>query len=66
MFLCTWIMKNVRLRLLINLDEAVSFEKVKEYIDSNQKAPAPTAIYIEPVDITDYDLLLETPECVCV
>jgi hypothetical protein len=57
---------NEALRLLINLDEAVSFEKVKEYIDSNQKAPAPTAIYIEPVDITDYDLLLETPECVCV
>jgi len=56
---------NEALRLLINLEEAMSFEKVKQFIDSRQKAPEPTDIYIEPVDIHDYDLLLETPECVC-
>ena len=57
---------NEALRLLINLEEAISFEKVKQFIDSRQKAPEPTDVYIEPVDIHDYDLLLETPECVCI
>ena len=57
---------NEALRLLINLEEEVSFEKVKEFIDSKQKASEPTAVHIEPVDINDYDMLLETPECVCI
>ena len=57
---------NEALRLLINIEEDISFEKVKQFIDSKQKAPEPTAVHIEPVDINDYDLLLETPECVCV
>jgi len=57
---------NEALRLLINLEDEVSFEKVKEFIDSKQKPPEPTAIHIELVDINDYDMLLETPECVCV
>tara|TARA_B100001964_G_C14040595_1_gene512470 strand:+ start:579 stop:737 length:159 start_codon:yes stop_codon:yes gene_type:complete len=52
--------------LLINLDEEIEFEKVKQFIDSKQKAPEPTEVHIEPVDINDYDMLLETPECVCV
>jgi len=57
---------NEALRLLINLDEEIEFEKVKQFIDSKQKAPEPTEVHIEPVDINDYDMLLETPECVCV
>ena len=57
---------NEALRLLINLEETMSFEKVKEFIDSKQKPPEPTSVHIEPVDINDYDMLLETPECVCV
>ena len=57
---------NEALRLLINLEEDMSFEKVKEFIDSKQKVPEPTDVYIEPVDINDYDMLLETPECVCI
>ena len=57
---------NEALRLLINLEDEISFEKVKQFIDSRQKAPEPTDVYIEPVDIHDYDLLLETPECVCI
>lgn len=57
---------NEALRLLINLEEELSFEKVKQFIDSRQKPPEPTAVHIEPVDINDYDMLLETPECVCV
>ena len=56
---------NEALRLLINLEEAMSFEKVKEFIDSKQKAPEPTDVYIEQVDIKYYDMLLETPQCVC-
>lgn len=57
---------NEALRLLINLEDTMSFEKVKEFIDSEQKAPDPTDVYIEPVDINYYDTLLETPECVCI
>ena len=57
---------NEALRLLINLEEDIDFEKVKQFIDSRQKPPEPTAVYIEPVDINNYDMLLETPECVCV
>ena len=57
---------NEALRLLINLEEEIGFEKVKQFIDSRQKPPEPTNVYIEQVDINDYDMLLETPECVCV
>ena len=57
---------NEALRLLINLEDEINFEKVKAFIDSTQKAPGPTDVYIEPVDINYYDTLLETPECVCV
>ncbi len=57
---------NEALRLLINLDEEIEFEKVKQFIDSKQKAPEPTEVHIEPVDINYYDTLLETPECVCI
>ena len=57
---------NEALRLQINLEEEISFEKVKQFVDSKQKPPEPTAVHIEPVDINDYDMLLEMPECVCV
>ncbi len=57
---------NEALRLLINLEDEVSSEKVRQFLDSKQKPFEPTAVHIEPVDIHDYDLLLETPECVCV
>jgi len=57
---------NEALRLLINLEETMSFEKVKEFIDLKQKAPEPTDVHIEPVDNNYYDMLLEAPECVCV
>jgi hypothetical protein len=57
---------NEALRLQINLDEDISFEKIKLFIDSKQKMPDPTNVHIEPVDINFYDTLLETPECVCI
>jgi hypothetical protein len=57
---------NEALRLLINLEEELGFEKVKQIVDSKQKAPDPTEVHIEQVDINYYDALLETPECVCV
>jgi len=57
---------NEALRLLINLEEEIGFDKVQQFVDSKQKAPDPTDVHIEPVDINYYDLLLETPECVCV
>ena len=57
---------NEALRLLINLEEELGFEKVKQFVDSKQKTPDPTEVHIEPVDINYYDTLLETPECVCV
>ena len=57
---------NEALRLLINLEEDISFEKVKRFIDSKQKPPEPTAVNVEQVNINDYDMLLEMPECVCV
>ena len=57
---------NEALRLLINLEDQMSFEKIKEFIDSKQKAPEPTAVHVEQVDLNDYDMLLEMPECVCV
>jgi len=57
---------NEALRLLINLEEEIEFEKVKQFIDSKQKPPEPTDVHIEPVDINYYDMLLETPECVCI
>jgi hypothetical protein len=57
---------NEALRLLINLEEEIDFDKVQQFVDSKQKAPDPTDVYIEPVDINDYDLLFATPECVCV
>ncbi len=57
---------NEALRLLINLEEELDFEKVKQFVDSKQKTPDPTEVHIEPVDINYYDTLLETPECVCI
>ena len=57
---------NEALRLLINLEDQMSFEKVKQFIDSRQKPPEPTAVHVEQVDLKDYDVLLETPECVCI
>jgi hypothetical protein len=55
---------NEALRLLIHLEEEISFAKVKPFIDSKQKALEPTDVYIESVDIQGYDSLYETPECV--
>jgi len=57
---------NESLRLLINFEEEISFENVKQFIDSKQKPPEPTAVHIEQVDINDYDMLLMSRECVCV
>lgn len=57
---------NEALRLLIHLEEEISFAKVKPFVDSKQKALEPTDVYIESVDIQGYDSLYETPECVCV
>jgi hypothetical protein len=55
---------NEALRWLIHLEEEISFTKVKQFIDSKQKALEPTDVYIESVDIQGYDSLYETPECV--
>lgn len=56
---------NEALRYLINLEEEIDFDKVKQFVESRQKVPAPTDVTVEPVDINGYDMLLETPECVC-
>jgi hypothetical protein len=55
---------NEALRLFINLGEEISFEKIKEFIDSKIKPPEPTKVHIEQVDLNYYDQLLELPECV--
>lgn len=57
---------NEALRLLINYEGQVSFEKVRDYIKSKQKPPEPTAVHIDQPDINNYDLLLEKMVCVCV
>ena len=44
----------------------MSFKTVEALVNSKQKPPEPTQVYIEPVDLNDYDLLLETPESLCV
>ena len=56
---------NEALRLLINLEDEISFEKVRDFIDSKQKPPDPKDVYVEEVDINFYDTLLEIPESVC-
>ena len=57
---------NEALRVLINQDEMISFETVEALVNSKQEPPEPTQVHIEPVDLNRYDLLFETPECVCV
>ena len=57
---------NEALRLLINYEGQVSFEKVRDFIHSKQKPAEPTAVHIDQPDINNYDLLLENSECVCV
>ena len=39
---------------------------IRDTLETKQKPPEPTAVHIEPVNINDYDMLLETPGCVCV
>lgn len=57
---------NEALRVLIHQEDAMSFKTVEALVNSKQKPPEPTQVYIEPVDLNDYDLLLETPESLCV
>lgn len=57
---------NEALRLLINLEQDICFEKVKKFIASRQKPPEPTAVHVEQVDINYYDILLTSPGCVSV
>ena len=57
---------NEALRVLINQEEAINFETVEALVNSKQKPPEPTQVHIEPVELKRYDLLFETPECVCV
>ena len=42
---------NEALRLFINLGEEISFEKIKDFIDSKIKPPEPTKVHIEQVDL---------------
>ena len=57
---------NEALRRLIDLDEMIDYEKVERIVKHHQQPPEPTDVYVESVDLNDYDLLYEQPECVCV
>lgn len=47
------------LRLLINQDEQISDQRVKDLVLSNAPIPLPTDIHIPAVDLTCYDQLLQ-------
>lgn len=57
---------NDALRMFINSEVELDAEIVKQFIESKTKPPQATEVYIEEPDIHDYDLLFESPECVCV
>jgi len=50
---------NEALRFLINTDFELGFETVKQLVHSRQKPPAVTDVYVEEVDLSMYDQLLE-------
>jgi hypothetical protein len=47
------------LRLLINQDEEISEDRVKDLVLSNEPIPITSDIHISPVDLTCYDQLLQ-------
>jgi len=57
---------NEALRMFLNLDVEITFDIIQRFVESKQKPPEPTEVYIEAVDLNHYDQLLETPECVSV
>ncbi|MEN6307226.1 MAG: hypothetical protein ABFD91_05665, partial [Anaerohalosphaeraceae bacterium] len=57
---------NDALLMFLNLDVEMTFGIIQQFVESKQKPPEPTEVYIEVVDLNHYDQLLETPECVSV
>jgi hypothetical protein len=57
---------NDALRLFIDLEVELSFDIVKQFIESKTKPPAATDVHVEAVDLNYYDKFLESPECVSV
>ena len=53
---------NETLRYLINHADTIDFDTVKEMVESEQKPPAVTDVFIGDIDINGYDCLLESPE----
>lgn len=53
---------NEALRLCIAQQVIISCEHVKELVESDQSPPPITDVYVEPVDITLYDELLQERE----
>jgi hypothetical protein len=45
------------LRLLLNRGEAIALDNVTQYLSEDGQIPAPTEIFIEPVDLTVFDEL---------
>ena len=56
---------NEALRYQINTEDMISFEEIKKFIETEQKPAEPKEVYIEPAEPAYYDMLFETPECVC-
>lgn len=57
---------NEALRMFLNLDIELTFDVVERFVESKQKPPEPTEVYIEAVDLNHYDQLLENPECISI
>ncbi len=53
---------NEILRYLINREKQLSFEAVRQIVESRQKPPSPTQVNIDHVDLAVYDRLLDYQE----
>jgi hypothetical protein len=50
------------LRVLIDTEEPISAESVKEMLHSGKDLPLPTDVVVEQVDLSSYDRLLSLQE----
>ena len=57
---------NEALRFLINHADVIDFDTVKQIVESKQKPPAVTDVFIGEINIDSYDCLLESAEALLV
>jgi len=57
---------NEALRFLVNHAEGIDIETVKQMVESEQRPPAVTDVFIGSIDIAGYDCLLESAEALLV